>query len=43
MVAKHEPKVKVEKPAKLDAKRANKVIKRVMEDNVAWLKDMAKR
>ena len=43
MVTKNEPTPKVKKPAKLDAKRANKVVKRVMEDNAAWLKEMAKR
>ncbi len=33
----------VKKPGKLDFKRAEKVVKKVIDENTEWLKEMAKK
>jgi len=44
MVAKNPPhKDAVKKPKNLDAKGADELVQRVIEKNVEWLKEMAKR
>ena len=36
-------KLAVKKPAKMNYDKADKIIKQVIEENGAWLKEMAKR
>jgi len=43
MVAKPEEKPTVKKPKNLDLKKAREVSKRVIKENTAWLKEMAKK
>ncbi len=43
MVTKNEPQPKVKKPANLDIERGKKAAEKAIRENIAWLKEMAKR
>ena len=43
MVTKHPKKLDIKKPDQMNFEKADKIIKQVIKENRAWLKEMAKR